>query len=856
MGIGKGRTCAGDTGRCQGARRRAGALAGAIAVVVWSGAGGFNGIARAQVPAQALPDVDVVGSAPLPGIGQPRTELPSNVQSSGLADLARSGEPDLGSFLNRRFSGVHINDIQGNPFQADVNFRGYTASSLLGTPQGLSVYMDGVRLNQPFGDVVSWDLIPRFAISSITLMPGANPLFGLNTLGGALSIQTKDGRRFPGGSAQLSVGSWGRRTLALEQGGFNKDNGLDWYVAGQLFKERGWRDSSASDLRQLFAKVGWSNAATDLKLTLAYADNELNGNGLQEQRLLDARYDSVYTRPDTTGNRSLLLALSALHSLDERSSLSGNLYFRKLSSSTFNGDLNSDSLNQSVYQPNAAERAALAAAGYSGFPTSGANASNTPFPFWRCIANVLLNDEPAEKCSGLINRTALEQRNWGLTGQYNRDIQSGRHRHQLTVGLGYDASTLRFRQSTELGYLNPDRTVTGLGAFGDGVTGGDVDGQPYDTRVDLQGRVSTWSLYAMDTWTIDKVWHITASGRYNQTRIRNSDAIHPGGGLDSLDGDHSFSRLNPALGLSYAPSRQWNAYLGYSEGSRAPTSVELGCANPANPCKLPNAMAGDPPLEQVVTRSLEAGLRGRTAGGLIWNLGLFRAENRNDILFVADNVSGFGYFKNFGKTLRQGLEAGLSGRMGAWSFATSYTLLDATYRSAETVLGAGNSSNSSAQAGFPGVDGTINIRPGDRIPLIPRHLLKLDADYRINAQWQLGGHLLATSGVFARGNENNQAQVVAPYYLGAGKTSGYAVLNLQASYTPDKRWRVFAYLNNVFDRRYASAAQLGPMGLSASGNFQARPFPANANGDFPLQSSSFLAPGAPRSLWLGARLSW
>ena len=88
--------------------------------------------------------------------------------------------------------------MQGNPFQPDLNYRGYTASPLLGTPQGLSVYMDGVRLNQPFGDVVSWDLIPRQAIASMTLMPGSNPLFGLNTLGGALSIQTKDGRDAPG----------------------------------------------------------------------------------------------------------------------------------------------------------------------------------------------------------------------------------------------------------------------------------------------------------------------------------------------------------------------------------------------------------------------------------------------------------------------------------------------------------------------------------------------------------------------------------------------------------------------------------------------------------------------------------
>ena len=109
--------------------------------------------------------------------------------------------------------------MQGNPFQPDVNYRGYTASPLLGTPQGLSVYMDGVRLNQPFGDIVSWDLIPRTAIASTTLMPGSNPLFGLNTLGGALSIQTKSGVTHPGTMLQASYGSDVRRAFDFEHGG-------------------------------------------------------------------------------------------------------------------------------------------------------------------------------------------------------------------------------------------------------------------------------------------------------------------------------------------------------------------------------------------------------------------------------------------------------------------------------------------------------------------------------------------------------------------------------------------------------------------------------------------------------------
>src|SRR5262249_1055757 len=120
--------------------------------------------------------------------------VPKPVQVLTIQDVEAIGALDLTDLLNRRLTAVHLNEMQGNPFQADMNYRGYTASPLLGTPQGLSVYVDGVRLNQPFGDVVSWDLIPRAAISSTMLMPGSDPLFGLNTLGGALAIQTKSGR--------------------------------------------------------------------------------------------------------------------------------------------------------------------------------------------------------------------------------------------------------------------------------------------------------------------------------------------------------------------------------------------------------------------------------------------------------------------------------------------------------------------------------------------------------------------------------------------------------------------------------------------------------------------------------------
>ena len=178
-----------------------------------------------------------------------------------------------------------------------------------------------------------------------------------------------------------------------------------------------------------------------------------------------------------------------------------------------------------------------------------------------------------------------------------------------------------------------------------------------------------------------------------------------------------------------------NAFLGYSEGSRAPTSIELGCADPEQPCKLPNAMAGDPPLEQVVTRTFEAGVRGGLGKQAErWSVGWFRADNRNDILFVASEQTGFGYFKNFGKTLRQGLEVDLNSRIWRVNLGGGYTFLDATFQSAEEVNGAGNSTNEEAEDGIPGVEGAIEIEPGNRIPLIPRHMLKAYADIEVTAK--------------------------------------------------------------------------------------------------------------------------
>jgi outer membrane receptor protein involved in Fe transport len=792
--------------------------------------------------------VDVIGTTPLPGVERSLDEIASNVQTANANDIESSGALDLSEFMNRRLSGVYLNEIQGNPIQPDLNFHGYTASPLLGTPQGVSIYMDGVRLNQPFGDVVSWDLIPRIAISEMTMMPGSNPLFGLNTLGGALALQSKDGRTHPGTMVDLSGGSFGRKVGQIEHGGSNK-HGLSWYGAANMFFEDGWRQASPSNVRQFFGKVGWQGKKTVLGLSVAYANNSLTGNGLQEQRFVARDYASVYTNPDQTANRSPFLNFSLRHALSNNVSFAGNVYYRYIRTDTLNGDINDNSLDQSIYQPSAADQAALRAAGYSGFPTSGANAANTPFPFWRCIAQALQRDEPGEKCNGLLNTSHSEQHNGGVSGQMSWNGAPRGHHNQFTAGAGWDRSSITFNQLSQLGFLNPNRTVTGVPAFADGITGGNVDGVPLDTRVGLEGHIQTGSVFATDTLSLGRL-NLTFSGRYNRTVIDNKDLLQPQAGPGSLTGANAFGRFNPAVGLTYNIGRLI-FYASYAEGSRAPTSIELGCADPNAPCRLPNALAGDPPLKQVLTRTVEAGIRSSAESRLRWNINWFGAQNNNDILFVASPQTGFGYFKNFGKTRRTGVDVDVNTRLGRVTLGGGYTFLNATYQSPETVNGSNNSANDSIDVSR-GLEGNVQIEPGDRIPLVPQHLLKAYADFQATSKFAIDLSMNAVSSSYARGNENNMHQPDGTFYLGPGTSPGYGVANLGGRYQVRSWIQIYAEVNNLLDHRYYSGAQLGATGFDANGNFSARPFPA-VNGNFPILHATFYAPGAPIGAWGGLR---
>ena len=290
-----------------------------------------------------LGKIEVIGTTPLAGVGLPIEQIPSNVQVVKGKELQQQNSLSIADFMNNNLLGVSVNETQNNPYQPDILFRGFTASPLLGTPQGLSVFQDGVRVNEPFGDAVNWDLIPVNAIAGMNLMPGSNPVFGLNTLGGALSVQTKNGRTHQGGGIETSFGSWSRKTVAAEFGGVSTDNSIDYFLAGNYFDEDGWRDHSPTEVKQIFGKLGWQNEASRLELSYTGADNDMIGNGLIQKELMeDFGRETINTKPDQTKNTLSFLNLNGSHWLNDDVQLSANTYYRKSKRKTLNGDVNDD----------------------------------------------------------------------------------------------------------------------------------------------------------------------------------------------------------------------------------------------------------------------------------------------------------------------------------------------------------------------------------------------------------------------------------------------------------------------------------------------------------------------------------
>jgi iron complex outermembrane receptor protein len=718
-----------------------------------------------------LPSVEVIGTTLLPGLGTSIRDVPANVQVYTQKDLARQRQSNLAEYLEQNPTSITINAAQGNPFQPDVSFRGFTASPLLGVPQGLSVFQDGVRINEPFGDVVNWDLIPQSAISSIQLIPGSNPAFGLNTLGGALAVYTKSGSDNPGGSIQAYTGSFGRHAIEFEHGG--KNGNWDYFLTGNLLHDRGWADHNPSKVAQFFGKVGYQTKDTDLDLSLTLADNTLEGTQTLPLSFSD-NIRQAYTFPDQNKNKLALVTLKGSHFIDEDLLMGGNLYYRdyrnKSISSNVNGEFGSVD------------------------PDTG-----------------LVNTIQATN-----DRSAIDQASYGAGLQFTYLGNLAGRKNQFVVGASADLGRAGFTQESQEAQFNATRGADPVSGF------------TLDTDAATSNRY--YGLFATDTWSFAEQWALTLSGRYNLARIHIEDRS---GSAPQLNGDNSFSRFNPAIGLNFNPVPHLTTYASYNEGMRAPTPIELTCADPNAPCKLPNNFLSDPPLKKVVSRTLEFGARGKIGADTTWSAAAYRTELSDDIQFISSQGAGSntGFFQNVGDTRRQGIELASTTKFGALSAIARYSYIAATYQSPfiET-----SPVNSLADA-----TGSIAVSPGNAIPGIPRHNLKFRFDYDATERWSIGSNVLYTGSAYARGDENN-ADV-------RGKVPGYTVVNLDSRYKVTKDLELFGRVNNLFDREYANFGILGRNAFAG---------PARTFDNENAVNEQFRGYGAPRGIWVGLRYSW
>jgi len=718
-----------------------------------------------------LKEVQIIGTTPLGATGIPISKFAGNVQTIQQKDMP-VGAQGFADVLNQNLGSVNINDTQGNPHNVDLLYRGFTASPILGSAQGISVFLDGMRVNEPFGDIVSWDLIPQIAVDNAVVVPGSNPVYGLNTLGGAVALHTKNGFSFSGTEVKLGFGSFGRKSLDAEKGGHTDTT--SYYVATSMNDDNGWAAHNPSSVRQLFTKVGSQGDKHDVNLAFAWTDNALYGNqSVPVSKLANAKQG--YTHSDYTNTQNANLNLNGIFELGNEQSISGNIYYRWIKRSVLNSNLN------------AATTAGTACTNYTD-----------------CVASNLLAN--------------YGQNIMGANGQWASTTQLWNRGNNLTLGYNAEMAKTSFTNSGQDATVDASSTMIGVDA--------------YAVQASVASKNRRYGLFVTDTLDVSSRLAVTASARYDAAAIQldgttctdsNTTNTLCGTGTTQAStipvvGNHTYRRLNPALGATYQLASNTTSFATYSEGFRTPSAIELACADPDQPCSgIPNAFGADPELKAVVSRTAELGFRGKWSEAANWRMALFRSELTNDIVFNSTNATQ-GYFSNVGHTRRQGLELGLSGKAKQWDYALNLSWIDATFQSPFAIA---NEANSTCTPTCP------NNRKGDKMPGIPDSVLKLRLGYALTPATHLGATLQAQGSMYARGDENN---------LDAnGKVPGFDTLKLDASHRLNKSLEFFGSISNVFDKRYATYGVVAHNNLAAG------------------TPEQFRSLGAPRALFAGVR---
>jgi iron complex outermembrane recepter protein len=695
-----------------------------------------------------------------------RDKVPSNTEVLTRRDFSHSVSTNFLDAVNRALPGVTLVDQTGNPFQRDLDYRGFRASPVQGTPQGIAVYQNGVRVNESWGDVVNWDFIPEKAIDSVALFPN-NPVFGLNAIGGALSIQMKNGFTYHGVEAELFGGSFGRIQGGAQAGG-QKDN-VSAYAAFESAYDKGWRDyANSSHVNRMYVDIGARNDDTEFDINFTGADNLLGNVAASPIQLLNSRWSSVYTWPQSTRLQLAFLNATLNHNFSDTWSFQSNAYWR--------------GFRQSHVDGNGTDVEACSRGRF--LCIDGQNDNN---PIFGPVGGPPVPNTLGTAFLGEIDRNNTKTNSFGGTAQLTNADQLFGHDNHVVMGVSVDRGFTKFTASSELGTIDQNLFVNGTGIF---INQPDAGLSP----VDLHATNTYTGIYATDTFDITNRLSVTAGGRFNMAQINLEDqtGVNP-----LLNSSNYFQRFNPVIGATYKIAPSITAYAGYSEANRAPTPLELGCSDPNHPCMIDSFLVADPPLKQVVSHTVEAGLRGRfgrdVASGLVsWGVGVFRTQSDDDIIQVTSplGVNNFGFFQNAGQTLRQGLEAKAELRYDRWNLYANYTYVDATYRSAITLFSPAN-----PNALTDPNDGEVqfvNVKSGDQIPGIPAHRFKIGGEFNVTGAWKIGANLNVVGSQWLIHDDTNQSP----------KVPAYAVLNLHTSYQVTNNIELFGLINNVTNERY------------------------------------------------------
>ena len=715
---------------------------------------------RAKPAAAAAATAESTAAVAQPGVVD-QDKIPSNVQTLSAADFSYMTTPDLLQAMERALPGVALSDQTGNQFQLDLNYRGFIASPVIGTPQGIAVYQNGMRINEVFGDIVNWDFIPQNAIAGMTLVP-SNPVYGLNAIGGALSFEMKNGFTYHGVEGEVMGGSYGRVGTSVQAGG--QVGNLSGYIAADAIDDAGWRDDSASSLRRVYVDLGARGDQTEFHVTFTGADNNFGAAAATPVQLLAQNWSSVYTIPQTTQNQLAFLTASASWKPSDTWTYQANAYFRNFNQAHVDGN------GTSTQNSGCPDPTVLC------FP----NLNGT-------VSNLITTTGQTVPSTGLLGTSVLGEidRTWTTTNSFGGTVQAASsekvfgHGNNFVVGLSVDRGLVQFSTTSELGTINANQFpfVQGFGLFIDQPSG-DV------APVGLGATTLYTGLYTTDTFDVTPRLSVTAGSRFNFAQINLMDQL---GNDPLLNGSHDYSHFNPMIGATYKLTPNLTFYGDFAVANRAPTPLELGCSDPLRPCLIDNALVGDPNLNQVVTYTFEVGLRGHfdiAKGQLNWTVGAYHALNTDDIINVASPIPGHEYFQNAGDTLRQGIEANATYKWDRWNLYANYTYVDATFRNYLTL--------SSPFNPYADANGNIYVVPGDHLTGIPDFRFKLGGEYQITGPWKFGADLNVIGSQWLVGDELNQNP----------KLPAYWVVNLHSSYKLSDQVELFGLVRNLFDQHY------------------------------------------------------